>query len=67
MDIETTTIRYSLKYICMLEYNVAARVFYIWKLELWWVAFDSPAFYPEGRKHLKAGWFWRKNKPKNLK
>jgi len=39
--------------------NVAQRRFYIWKLELWWIAFDKAEFYPEGRKHLKDNWFWR--------
>ena len=43
----------------MKEYNVAQRLFYIWKLELWWIAFDSVAFYPEDRKHLRGNWFWR--------
>ena len=43
----------------MLELNVAQRRFYIWKLELWWIAFDKSEFYPEGRKHLKGNWFWR--------
>lgn len=39
--------------------NVAQRIFFIWKLELWWVAFDSPQFYPENRVHLGRNWFWR--------
>lgn len=43
----------------MLFYNVAQRRFHMWRLELWWVAFKSPEFYPEGRKHIKGGWFWR--------
>ena len=45
-----------------MELTVAERVFYIWKLEFWWIAFDSPQFYPEGRKHLKGSMFWRKSK-----
>ncbi len=48
----------------MLEYNCAVRRLYIWKLELWWIAFDSPQFYPEGRAHLKGNWFWRNRKDK---
>jgi hypothetical protein len=43
----------------MRQYTVAQRRFYIWKLELWWIAFDSPQFYPDGRKQLKGNWFWR--------
>jgi hypothetical protein len=43
----------------MKEYIVSQRKFFIWKLELWWIAFDSPQFYPDGRKHLKGNWFWR--------
>ena len=42
-----------------MEVNVAQRRFYIWKLELWWIAFDSPQFYPEDRSHIKGNWFWR--------
>ena len=42
-----------------MEVNVAQRKFYIWKLELWWIAFDKEEFYPEGRKHLVGNWFWR--------
>lgn len=38
---------------------VNAREFHIWKLELWWIAFNSVDFYPEGRKHLVGNWFWR--------
>jgi hypothetical protein len=45
-----------------MEVFVAKRLFHIWKLELWWVAFDDPQFYPKGRKHLKSNWFWRKKK-----
>jgi hypothetical protein len=41
---------------------VAVRLFHIWKLEYWWVAFDLQDFYPKGRKHLKGKWFWRKIK-----
>lgn len=44
----------------MKEYNVSQRLFYVWKLELWWIAFNSVEFYPEDRKHLKGNWFWRK-------
>jgi hypothetical protein len=38
---------------------VNQRRFHIWKLELWWVAFDSPQFYPDGRTKIKGNWFWR--------
>ena len=37
----------------------AQRRFFIWKLELWWIAFDDPEFYPEDRSHIKGNWFWR--------
>jgi len=47
-----------------MEVNVAVRLFHIWKLEYWWVAFDLPQFYPIGRKHLKGKWFWRTIKKK---
>ena len=47
----------------MLDVNVAQRRFHIWKLELWWIAFDLPEFYPEDRNHIRGNWFWRK-KPK---
>ena len=40
-------------------YTVSQRSFYIWKLELWWIAFNSPQFYPDRRKHLFGNWFWR--------
>lgn len=39
--------------------TTAVRKFYIWKLEYWWIAFDSPQFYPEGRIHIIGDWFWR--------
>lgn len=39
--------------------NVAVRRFFIWKLELLWIAFDSQEFYPDGRKHIYRNWFWR--------
>ncbi len=43
--------------------NVAVRYFFIWKLEFWWIAFGDDQFHPEGRSHIKGGWFWReKNK-----
>ena len=45
----------------MKEYIVNQRRFHIWKLELWWVAFDSQQFYPDGRTKLKGNWFWRNN------
>ena len=51
--------KHLVKFTDMLELNVAERRFYIWKLELWWIAFDKAEFYPEGRKHLKDNWFWR--------
>ena len=38
---------------------VNEREFHIWKLELWWVCFNSAQFYPEGRIHLIGNWFWR--------
>jgi hypothetical protein len=40
--------------------TVNERRFYIWKLELWWIAFDKVEFHPENRKHLTGNWFWRK-------
>jgi hypothetical protein len=40
-------------------YIINERRFYIWKLELWWVAFNNPQFYPDGRTKLKGNWFWR--------
>jgi hypothetical protein len=43
----------------MSTFKVAERLFYIWKLEKWWIAFDSVEFYPEDRKHLIGNWFWR--------
>lgn len=39
--------------------NISERTFYIWKLEFWWIAFDSEEFYPQGRKHLGSNFFWR--------
>lgn len=42
-----------------MEVIVSQRLFYIWRLELWWVAFDLTQFYPKGRKHLKGKLFWR--------
>jgi hypothetical protein len=46
----------------MSTFKVAERVFYIWKLERWWVAFGDDAFYPSDRKHLIGNWFWRTKK-----
>ena len=43
----------------MKELIVNKRRFHIWKLELWWVAFDDSQFYPDGRKKIKGNWFWR--------
>jgi hypothetical protein len=43
----------------MSTFKVAERLFYVWKLERWWIAFDDDAFYPENRKHLIGNWFWR--------
>lgn len=43
----------------MLEVTVRKRRFFIWKLELWWVAFDLPQFAPEGRTLIKGNWYWR--------
>jgi hypothetical protein len=40
--------------------TVNKRVFRIWKLEKWWVAFDSPEFEPEGRSKIGGSWYWRK-------
>jgi hypothetical protein len=42
-----------------MEVNVAQRRFYIWRLELWWIALDSPQFYPDDRKHIRGNWFWK--------
>ena len=39
--------------------RVNERLFYIWKLELWWVAFDAIEFRPENRKHLTGHWYLR--------
>jgi hypothetical protein len=44
------------------EIIVNERQFFIWKLEYWWVAFNSPEFYPNNRKHLKGNWFLRLKK-----
>lgn len=41
-------------------YTINERIFYIWKLEFWWIAFNSVEFHPENRKHLGRNWFWRK-------
>lgn len=43
-----------------MEVVVNERQFYIWRLELWWVAFNAVEFYPENRKSLGHNWFWRK-------
>jgi hypothetical protein len=43
----------------MSTFKVAERLFYVWKFEKWWIAFDSVKFYPEDRKHLVGNWFWR--------
>jgi hypothetical protein len=40
-------------------YIINKRRFYIWKLELWWIAFDSPKYYPIGRTKLIGNWFWK--------
>ena len=45
----------------MKGYVINERRFQIWKLELWWIAFDNPQFYPDGRIKLKGNWFWRKH------
>lgn len=39
--------------------TVNERLFYIWKLEWWWVAFNSVEFEPENRKHLFKNVYWR--------
>ncbi len=44
----------------MKDYIVNERRFYIWKLELWYVAFNDSQFYPDCRVKLKGNWFWRK-------
>ncbi len=44
----------------MSNFVVAERKFYIGRLELWWIAFDSPQFYPEGRVQIYKNWFWKK-------
>jgi hypothetical protein len=46
--------------------KIAIRTFYIGRLEYWWVAFNKVEFYPEGRKHLRGGWFWRLNNKQEL-
>lgn len=40
-------------------YTVNERIFYIWKLEIWWIAFDAIEFYPENRIQLIGNVFWR--------
>jgi hypothetical protein len=42
-----------------MEVIVAQRKFYIWRIELWWIFFDSPEFYPKDRTHIGGNWFWR--------
>lgn len=39
--------------------TINERKFFIWKLEVWWVAFDLEEFYPENRKHIIGNLFWR--------
>jgi len=48
-----------IKFILNKMITVNERRFYIWKLELWWIAFDKVEFHPENRKHLTGNWFWR--------
>ena len=43
----------------LIEYSVNQRGFYIWKLERWWVAFNTIEFRPAKRKHLIGNWYWR--------
>ena len=38
---------------------VGERRFHIWKLELWWIAFDIPVCYPKGCTKIVGNWFWR--------
>ena len=38
---------------------VNERLFYIWKLELWWVAFDLLQYRPGNRRRLIGNWYWR--------
>lgn len=42
-----------------MEYTVSQRQFKLWRLEYWWIAFRAKEFHPEGRLHLKGGWFWK--------
>jgi hypothetical protein len=42
--------------------TINQREFRIWKLEKWWVAFNSPQFEPEGRIKIGGSWYWRKVK-----
>ena len=46
--------------------TVSERQFFIWKLEFWWIAFEAPEFYPDGRTHIKGSWFWRVNEKKTI-
>ena len=48
-----------------MNYKVAVRTFFIGRLEFWWIAFDSPEFYPENRNHLFSNVFWRLTKKQN--
>jgi len=43
----------------MLDVKFNGCQFKIGKLEKWWVAFDDPKYFPEGRKFLGSDWFWR--------
>jgi len=42
------------------ELSISVRLFWIWKLEYYFLSFNVPELYPKGRKHLGGGWFWRK-------
>lgn len=42
-----------------MDLKINERKFYIWKLELWWVAFDLAQYRPYNRKHLIGNWYWR--------
>jgi len=57
-DTETSGLEFTQDNINMV--NVAERRFFIWKLELWWIAFDKAEFHPPERSHIKGNWFWRK-------
>lgn len=41
--------------------TIGERIFSIWRLEYWWVAFNQyEEFNPKGRVHLFKGIYWKK-------